>query len=151
MPDGVVLGAGLAGLAAARDLARGGADVLVLEARSRVGGRVEATTLPDGRTVQLGGEGVGHAHIAYLELVEELGLAVEPSYVADPGEISWGLDDGVFVGNDLPWISYVEGRDEERVGRAFAELAATVDPDDPWSHAEAEALDRVSLAEWLRS
>ena len=39
--DVVVLGAGLAGLAAARDLAAGGADVLVLEARDRVGGRVE--------------------------------------------------------------------------------------------------------------
>jgi monoamine oxidase len=101
MTDVVVLGAGLAGLSAARDLARGGADVLVLEARSRVGGRVEATTLPDGRTVQLGGEVIGHVHTAYLELVAELGLTVEPSYVADPGEISWGLADGVFVG----WIS----------------------------------------------
>ena len=57
--DVVVVGAGLAGLAAARDLARGGADVTVLEARDRVGGRVEQTTLPDGRLVQLGGEVVG--------------------------------------------------------------------------------------------
>ena len=73
MTDVVVLGAGLAGLSAARDLVRGGADVLVLEARSRVGGRVEAMTLPDGRIVQLGGEVVGHAHTAYLELVERAG------------------------------------------------------------------------------
>ena len=105
MTDVVVLGAGLAGLTAARDLARGGADVLVLEARSRVGGRVEATTLPDGRTVELGGEVVGHAHTSYLELVEELGLSVEPSYVADPGEMSWGLHEGVFVGDEAPWMS----------------------------------------------
>ncbi|MET9842648.1 FAD-dependent oxidoreductase, partial [Streptomyces virginiae] len=47
--DVIVLGAGLAGLAAARDLAAGGADVLVVEARDRVGGRVEQTELPDGR------------------------------------------------------------------------------------------------------
>jgi monoamine oxidase len=150
MTDVVVLGAGLAGLSAARDLARGGADVLVLEARSRVGGRVEATTLPDGRTVQLGGEVVGHAHTAYLELVEELGLSVEPSYVADPGEISWGLDEGVFVGDDAPWMTDEERADVERIDRLFAALAAEIDPDDPWSHPDAARLDGLSLGAWLR-
>ncbi len=59
--DLVVLGAGLAGLSAARDLVAGGADVLVLEARNRVGGRVEQVTLDDGRIVQLGGEVIGNA------------------------------------------------------------------------------------------
>jgi monoamine oxidase len=149
--DVAVLGAGLAGLSAARDLKRSGADVIVLEARDRVGGRVEAVSLPDGRTVQAGGEVFGPGHTSYGELVEELGLAVEASYVAEPGEISWGLVDGVYVGDDAPWMNESERRDEERVGRAFAELAATVDPDDPWSHPDALALDRFSLAEWLRA
>ena len=56
MSDVLVLGAGLAGLAAARDLAAGGADVTVLEARDRVGGRVEQVRIDEGRPVQLGGE-----------------------------------------------------------------------------------------------
>ena len=150
MTDVVVLGAGLAGLSAARDLVRGGADVLVLEARSRVGGRVEAMTLPDGRIVQLGGEVVGHAHAAYLELVEELGLSVEPSYVADPGELSWGLAEGVFVGDDAPWMTAAERADAERIDGLFAKLASEVDPDDPWSHPDAARLDELSLGAWLR-
>jgi monoamine oxidase len=137
-------------LSAARDLKRSGADVIVLEARDRVGGRVEAATLPDGRTVQAGGEVFGPGHTAYGELVEELGLAVEPSYVADPGEISWGLVDGVHVGDDMPWMSERERQDEARVEKAFVELAATVDPDDPWAHPDAAELDATSLAEWLR-
>jgi monoamine oxidase len=148
--DVAVLGAGLAGLSAARDLARSGADVVVLEARDRPGGRVEAVTLPDGRVVQAGGEVFGPGHWAYHELVEELGLTVEPSYVADPGEISWGLVDGVFVGEDVPWMSDPERIDAERVREAFVELADTVDPEDPWVHPDAAALDATSLAAWLR-
>ncbi len=151
MPDVVVLGAGLGGLSAARDLARGGADVLVLEARDRIGGRVDAAVLPDGRTVQLGGEVVGHAHHAYRELAGELGLALEPSYVADPGEISWGLHDGVHVGDDLPWMTGAERADLERLDLAFAQLAAAVDPDDPWGHPDAASLDALSIGAWLRS
>jgi monoamine oxidase len=149
VPDVAVLGAGLAGLAAARDLARGGADVIVLEARGRVGGRVEAVVLPDGRPVQMGGEVVGHEHHAYLELVSELGLTIEPSYVADPGEISWGLRDGVHVGDEIPWMSEAERADLERLERSFAQLAATVDPADPWSHPDTRRLDELSLGAWL--
>src|SRR5579862_5475214 len=150
MFDVAVLGAGLAGLSAARDLERSGADVIVLEARDRVGGRVEAVTLPDGRAIQAGGEVFGPGHAAYGELVEELGLAIEPSYVADPGEMSWGLVDGVYVGDDAPWMTDAERRDEDRIRAAFVALAATVDPDDPWSHPDATELDRTSLGEWLR-
>jgi len=148
--DVAVLGAGLAGLSAARDLKRSGADVIVLEARDRVGGRVEAVTLPDGRTAQAGGEVFGPGHRAYRELVDELGLAVEASYVADPGEMSWGLVDGVYVGDDVPWMSEAERSDEDRIQQAFVALAATVDPEDPWAHPDAVALDAISLAQWLR-
>jgi len=148
--DVAVLGAGLAGLSAARDLMRGGADVVVLEARSRVGGRVDATTLPDGRVVQLGGEVIGEKHTAYLQLLSELGLSAEPSYVADPGEISWGLPEGVFVGDDVPWLSDEERADATRLDALFAALASEIDPEDPWSHPDAARLDQLSLGAWLR-
>ncbi|MFL5862064.1 MAG: flavin monoamine oxidase family protein, partial [Solirubrobacteraceae bacterium] len=150
MTDVAVLGAGLAGLAAARDLVRGGADVVVLEARPRVGGRVEAMTLDDGRTVQLGGEVVGDGHHAYLELIAELGLSVEPSYVADPGQMSWGLHEGVYIGDDPPWMTDAERADAARIDAMFATLAAEVDPDDPWRHPDARRLDELSLGAWLR-
>ncbi len=150
MTDVVVLGAGLAGLAAARDLAQAGADVLVLEARDRPGGRVEAAALPDGRAVQAGGEVFGREHHAYGELVGELGLAIQPSYVADPGEITWGLAEGVFVGDDAPWMDDRDRADGDRIDTEFARLAASVDPDDPWSHPDAQRLDECSVGAWLR-
>ena len=151
MRDVLVLGAGLAGMSAARDLVAGGADVLVLEGRPRIGGRVHAVTLEDGRRVQLGGEVVGHAHTAYRELCAELGLTLEPSYVVEPGELSWGLSEGVWVGDEAPWMTAEEQRDAERIEREFARLASTVDPGDPWSHPDAPRLDRLSLGDWLRA
>src|SRR5665809_36470 len=89
--DVVVVGAGLAGLSDARDLVAGGADVVVLEARGRPGGRVEQTQLPDGRLVQLGGELTGSFQTAYHRLVEELGLTLESSFPSLPGEDTYVL------------------------------------------------------------
>jgi monoamine oxidase len=148
--DVLVVGAGLAGLAAARDLHRAGADVVVLEARARPGGRVEQETLEDGRVVQLGGELVGEFHTAYLELAAELGLHMRPSYVVEPGEMTTDLVDGVHRGDDLPWMTDAERADAERLAGLAGELARTVDPDDPWSHPDADRLDRLSVNAWLR-
>jgi monoamine oxidase len=149
--DLVVLGAGLAGLSAARDLVRGGADVLVLEARDRVGGRVEQVTLDDGRIVQLGGEVIGNSHTAYQQLVAELGLTLIPSYVAEPGELTYVLHEGAFVGDTPTWFSETDHRSMEFVEHEFAALAATVDADAPWSHTDAVALDDLSVTCWLGS
>jgi monoamine oxidase len=149
--DVLVLGAGLAGLSAARDLTAGGADVVVLEARERVGGRVEQVRVDGGRPVQLGGEVVGPVHTSYLELVDELGLTLEPSYVAVEGATTYDLYEGVERGADFPVRSDAERQDYERVEREWGELVITVDPDDPWSHPEAERLDRASIGAWLRS
>lgn len=152
MRDVLVLGAGLAGLTAARDLARGGADVLVLEARDRVGGRVEQVEGWDGRPVQLGGELVGRAHVAYLELVQELGLTLTSTYTALEGATTYDLVEGVVRSVDgFPFASAKERADYERVERLFGELVASVDPADPWSHADAARLDELSVASWLRS
>ena len=152
MTDVLVLGAGLAGLAAARDLAAGGADVTVLEARGRVGGRVEQVRVDEGRPAQLGGEVVGPVHAAYLGLVEELGLTLEPSYTAVAGATTYDLVEGVSRSDDgFPFATADERADYERVERLYGELVATVDPNDPWSHPDADRLDRASFGDWLRS
>jgi monoamine oxidase len=150
MTDVLVVGAGLGGLAAGRDLHRAGCDVIVLEARDRPGGRVEQAEIPDGRVVQLGGELVGDFHTAYLGLAEELGLTLRPSYVNEPGEITHDLVDGTWCGDEVPWLTDDDRADAERVVGLFAEMARTVDPGDPWSHPDAERLDRLSINAWLR-
>jgi monoamine oxidase len=150
MTDVTVVGAGLAGLSAARDLAAGGATVTVLEARDRVGGRVEQVELPDGRRVQLGGEVVGSAHTSYLALVAELGLTLVPSYVAEPGEITRQVPESVDVGT---WPSWFTDRDivaHESVEAALEKVVTSIDPADPFAHPDLHRLDQLSFGDFLR-
>ncbi len=72
----VVVGAGLAGLVAADELARGGVEVVVLEARSRVGGRVWSERLPNGAVVELGAEFILPGNTAIRELVDRFALGL---------------------------------------------------------------------------
>ncbi len=146
-----MVGAGLAGLACARDLAAGGADVLVLEARERAGGRVEQEWLDDGRPVQFGGELTAEWQGAYTGLVAELGLTLEPSYTALDLPYAWGADEGVAVGDGAPWMDEADHEDLARLDGELEALSRTVDPDDPWSHPDAARLDALSMGDWLRS
>src|SRR5580658_125423 len=71
----IILGAGVAGLTAARDLTAAGARVLVLEARDRVGGRVMTHHAPEG-PVELGAEFVHGAVDEILSVAREASLAL---------------------------------------------------------------------------
>jgi monoamine oxidase len=73
-----VVGAGLAGLAAADALRGGGADVVVLEARNRVGGRVWSRELGNGAVVEMGAEFVLPGNTEVMSLAARLGLRLQP-------------------------------------------------------------------------
>ncbi len=70
-----VVGAGLSGLVAARELQRRGVDVFVLEASDRVGGRAMSATSALGSRLDVGGQWIGHDHHRAKELAAELGLS----------------------------------------------------------------------------
>lgn len=71
-----VVGAGFAGLVAADELRRAGAEVVVLEARDRVGGRVWSRQLDNGAVVEMGAEFLLPGNTAIRELAERLGLGL---------------------------------------------------------------------------
>ncbi|HLX35554.1 MAG TPA: NAD(P)/FAD-dependent oxidoreductase [Candidatus Limnocylindrales bacterium] len=70
----VVIGAGFAGLAAAEAMAEAGVDVVVLEARDRVGGRVWSRDLPNGDVIEMGAEFILPGNDVLRATVERLGL-----------------------------------------------------------------------------
>jgi phytoene dehydrogenase-like protein len=77
-----VVGAGLAGLAAAEALLRAGRDVVVLEARDRVGGRVWSRRLDNGATVEMGAEFVLPGNTVLEETAARLGLSLREKGMA---------------------------------------------------------------------
>lgn len=78
----VIVGAGLAGLVAARELRRAGIEVTVLESADRVGGRSMAVTSALGSRLDLGGQWIGHDHDRLDELARELGLTIYPMHTS---------------------------------------------------------------------
>src|SRR5438270_3124117 len=82
-PDVIIIGAGVAGLTAARELTAAGARVLVLEARDRLGGRIMTHHTPDG-PVELGAEFVHGAVEETLSVAREGALALRETDRAAP-------------------------------------------------------------------
>ena len=81
-PRVIVLGAGLAGLSAAAELDRAGFDVLILEARTRAGGRVYTLREPfsDGLYAEVGAARIQDSHAFTMRYVKEFNLALDPFF-----------------------------------------------------------------------
>ena len=77
--DVVVIGAGLAGLTAAREVATAGTSVVVVEARDRVGGRVLNEDIGGGNVVEVGGQWIGPTQDRLAALAAELGVETFPT------------------------------------------------------------------------
>ena len=122
----VVIGAGLAGLRCATDLRASGADVVVLEARDRVGGRVWSHRFDDGQVAERGAEFVDADHTEVLDLARQLGLAVSTRDPApDPSRVL------VDAGGRVVPLHLVPGLldDLARWEGALSGMVAAADPD----------------------
>lgn len=146
--DTIIVGAGLAGLTAARALADAGQSVLVLEARSRVGGRTEVQTLDGGVYLDLGAQWIGPTQGHVAELVRELGLRTEPTPTA--GQHLWHTG-GVtrrYTGA-VPPLSPLALLDLAQAQLRFERMARAVPLAAPWQARRAAEWDRSTFGAWV--
>jgi monoamine oxidase len=151
--DVVVIGAGLAGLTAAREVVKAGKSAIVLEARDRPGGRVHSHRLPNGELSEEGGTFVGPTQNRILKLADEFKIGRfdtyntgENVYVAD-GERSTYSDTGpTGTAPQDPTIL----PDLATVVTQLDEMAKSVSVDAPWEAPNAADWDRQTLETWLR-
>jgi monoamine oxidase len=147
--DVVVVGAGFAGLTAARTLQRSGKNVVVLEARNRVGGRVKAGKIA-GRPVDVGGMWVGPTQTRLLETIREFGFHLLPE--SDKGKNILEISKRRFVadGQSLGWDKQTEA-EYGRLLKQIDFLAKQLPLASPWTMPHAEEYDTMSADDWFRT
>ena len=146
--DVVVVGAGFAGLAAARELVKRGRDVVVLEGRDRVGGRSSTATIA-GVPVDLGGTFVGPTQDAVVAMAAELGCETVSTHNRGKNLIRWRGKVRAYR-STIPKLSILELLDVSRIQWRFERVSRRVPVDEPWTSPIAEILDSKTLDQWLR-
>jgi monoamine oxidase len=145
----VVVGAGLAGLAAARELSARGASVVVVEARDRVGGRVLNHDIGGGKVVEVGGQWIGPTQERLAALAAELGVETFPTHGHGHNLIEYRGSLRRYTGS-IPRINPVVLLDVERAQRRLNRLARSVPLNAPWEAPNAARLDGQTAATWMR-
>jgi monoamine oxidase len=145
----LIVGAGIAGLTAAYRLAQSGVPFRIIEAQGRAGGRMYSLRdrFPEGQVIELGGELIDTSHTAIRSLAAELGIEMDDLAVEDPA-----LQTEVFFFGGAR-------RSEAEVVEAFRPIAAAIERDLTTLGGDGdvtfespnggEALDRISIAQWL--
>ena len=163
--DVCVVGAGFAGLAAARYVVNAKKTVAVLEARDRVGGRVWNKTLKDGTVVSAGGTWLGKGNDRLQALVTEVNLETYPQYV---GRAKPDPNDPLKLCDEADQILRLDGVNKRYKGMLFPlsigalvssglaleelnGIAKTVCIDKPWETPDAHKLDSQTLGAWIDS
>ena len=156
-----IVGAGLAGLVAARRIAAAGARPLVVEACDRVGGRLLNEEIGDGKVVEVGGQWIGPTQERIAALAAELGVGTFPTHdegrhlIEMAGKVSSYegplTDARLGLVRDLARVvSPLALADFEQARARLDRMARQVPLEEPWMAPRAASWDGQTFATWVR-
>jgi len=146
--DAVIIGAGFSGLVAARDLSRKGHDILLLEARDRVGGRVETQNLDNGSYVDLGGQWIGPTHDEMYALLDEYNMSYFPTFHSGKSQTFLNGTLKSYKGL-IPPLPVPSLLNLEFAIRRMNSQSSGLDLERLWSHQNSLNWDNQTLANWM--
>jgi monoamine oxidase len=146
--DVLIVGAGVAGLTAARELTKRNVGCVVLEARDRVGGRTLSQKV--GRDwLDLGGQWIGPTQDRLAALTRELKVVTFPQYQDGTKILSWGGKIVTYKG-DLPWLSLATQIELGLMDWRFKSCMKNLPVEAPWSAQCASEWDGQTVESWKR-
>jgi monoamine oxidase len=140
----VVIGAGLAGLTAAVDLSGAGVDVVVLEARDRVGGRAHGIEVAPDSFADAGAAYLGARHTELAALLDRYGLKTTPTTMLGASRFSLGGTVSTRSGRFPPLSAVALGDLFDRLD----DVVRSVRVPEPWLSPDAARLDAMTAAVW---
>src|SRR3954471_13069472 len=147
--DVAVVGAGLAGIAAARAVERGGATALLLEARERLGGRLESVAIGEGKWVDVGGQWIGPTQDRIEALARSLSHETFPTYATGENVVELAGKRVLYTGT-IPRLGPHVLADVGQAMLRLDRMASKVPLESPWEASRAKQWDSQTTWSWMR-
>jgi monoamine oxidase len=146
--DVLIVGAGFAGIAAAKKLKAANKDFVLIEARDRIGGRTLTETLDCGVTVDLGAKWAGPTQHLLWEWIRETDTESYETYDSGKNLLKFGEKISSYTGV-IPKIDPISLLDLGWAIEKMNRLSKQVSLEKSWEHPKAKELDSQTLATWM--
>jgi monoamine oxidase len=144
----VIIGAGFAGIAAGKKLQETDKKFVIVEARERIGGRVNTVTLSSGAMVDLGAQWIGPTQHHIWKWVKESKTETYDTYDSGKNILSWKNKISTYTGT-IPKIDPISLIDLGFAIEKINKLCKEIPLEAPWTHPKAKEFDSITLYSWI--